>query len=134
MDTINASPKQTSASKFLGVALSLATGLWLVAMTTEMASAQTASSPQANETVAYGDLDLSTADGARTLLRRINVAAHRICGPEPVHSQLQPRLVSYYRDCVADSVDIAVARIGSPALLALHKGTQSPSSAALAAR
>jgi UrcA family protein len=134
MDTTYASPNRTLAKtpSLLGIALSAVTGIWLLAVTTEVASAQTA--PQSSHTVTYGDLDLSTADGARTLLRRIDLAAKRICGPEPVPSQLQPRLMAYYRDCISASTDTAVARVGAPALLAVHQKIQSPASAALAAR
>jgi UrcA family protein len=137
MDMIATSPGRASskAPSLLGIAQSAATGLWLVAMTAEMASAEIPplSAPTA-ETVAYSDLDLSTTGGARVLLNRIEYAAKRICGPEPVHSPLEPRAAAYYRDCVGASVDAAVAQVGSPALLALHKDIQSTSSVALAAR
>lgn len=134
MDTTLASPERASPKvpSLFGVALSAATGLWLVAMTAEMAHAETP--PQAAETVAYSDLDPSTTDGARLLLTRIESAARRICGPPPSHSPLQPRAAAYYRDCVLASVDAAVARVGSPALMALHNETQSTSSVSLAAR
>lgn len=133
MDTTHASPKQTSkVPSLLGIALSAATALWLVAMTSEMASAQTP--PQPSQDVTYADLDLSTADGARTLLRRIDLAAKRICGPEPVRTPLLPRAMADYDDCVAASVDMAAAKVGSPAALALKKEYQSPGSAVLAVR
>jgi UrcA family protein len=134
VDTTLASPKRASskASSLFGVALSAMAGLWIVAMTTEMAGAETPL--QSAETVTYSDLDLSTTDGARVLLTRIDRAAKRICGPGPSHSPLEPRAAAYYRNCVVASVDAAVARVGSPALLALHKDIQSTSSLALAAR
>lgn len=135
MDTTIASPRRASSNSFslFGVALSAATGLWLVAVTTEMAHADTPSPAQSVESVTYSDLDLSTADGARALLGRIEYAAKGVCGPEPVHSPLFPRAGAYYRDCVVASTDAAVARIGSPALLAVHRDTQSTSSLAIAA-
>ena len=133
MDTI-ASLERTSlkAPSLFGLALSAATGLWLAAMTAELAHAD--SPPVQAATVAYSDLDLSTTDGAHALLGRIDRAAKRICGPEPVHSPLTPRAGAFYRECVIASVDAAVTRIGSPALLALHNETQSTSSVSIAAR
>jgi UrcA family protein len=134
MDTTIASPGRVSSKipSLLGIALSVATALWLAAITTQMAQAETP--PQPAKAVAYSDLDLSTADGANALLTRIRHAARGVCGPEPVHSPLLPRAGAHYRDCVVASVDAAVERIGSPALLALHRETRSTSSVALAAR
>jgi UrcA family protein len=134
MDTTLASPKRASpkAPSILAAALSVGVGIWLVAMTTEMAMAQTPAAP--HTAVVYSDLDLTTADGAGALLKRINVAAMRICGPGPTHSPLMPREAAHYHNCVADSVDAAVARVGSPLLASLHNNTQSSISASLAAR
>jgi len=146
MDTNAASPAASSKralsmvpARGLSMMLTLAVGVWFAAITTGLAHADkpaiTADPtlPPAATTVAYSDLDVTTRDGARVLLHRINLAAKRICGPEPSHSPLQPREAAYYRDCVATSVDAAVAKVGSPALLALHD-TQSSSSVSIAAR
>jgi UrcA family protein len=134
MDTTRPSPKFASlkAPGLLAIALSAAVGLWLAAITTEIAAAETP--PQTTEAVTYGDLDLATTEGAQALLKRIDLAAKRICGPEPSHSPLEPRAAAYYRDCVTASADAAVARVGSPVMQALHEDTQSTGSTAIAAR
>jgi UrcA family protein len=82
----------------------------------------------------YADLDLSTADGAQALLRRIDLAAKCACGVEPSHSPLEPRAVAYFRDCVDASVDAAVARVGSPTLASIHDDIKSTTGVTLAAR
>jgi UrcA family protein len=133
MDTINASPNRPlRISGFLTVGLGIAVGLWLMGIAAQTAVAQ-APLDEASESVSYADLDLSKTDGARTLLYRIDRAARRACGPEPVYSPLQPRAAAFYRGCVTDASGAAVARIGSPLLTAMH-GEQQPASAALASR
>ena len=132
MDTINASPNRPlRISGILTAGLAVLIGVWLTGVGT--AIAQTAPDYKASESVSFADLDLGTSDGARTLLRRIDLAAKRVCGPEPSHSPLQPRVTAFYHRCVTDSVDVTVARIGSPLLSAMN-GEQKPASAALASR
>jgi UrcA family protein len=132
VDTINASPNRPlRISGFLTAGLAVIVGLWLTGVGT--AIAQTAPDYKASESVSYADLDLSTTDGARTLLRRIDLAAQRVCGPEPSHSPLQPHLTAFYGSCVRDSVDVTVARINSPLLSAMN-GEQKPAGATLASR
>ena len=132
MDTINASPNRPlRISGILTVGLGVVVALWLASVGT--AIAQTAPDYKVSESVSYADLDLGTSNGARTLLRRIDLAAKRVCGPEPSHSPLQPHLTAFYDRCVTDSVDATVTRIGSPLLSAMN-GEQKPASAALASR
>jgi UrcA family protein len=132
MDTINSSPNRPfRMSGLLTVGLGIAVGLWLAAAGS--AIAQTAPDYKASEAVSYADLDLSTADGARTFLRRIDLAAQRVCGPEPSRSPLQPHLTAFYSRCVRDSVDATVGRIDSPVLSAMN-GERNTAGAALASR
>jgi UrcA family protein len=132
MDTINASPNHPlRISGILTAGLGVVVALWLTGVGT--AIAQTPLDYKTSETISYADLNLGTSEGARTLLRRINLAARRVCGPEPSHSPLQPHLTAFYHRCVTDSVDVTVARIGSPLLSAMN-GEQKPASAALASR
>jgi UrcA family protein len=132
MDTINASPNRPlRISGFLTAGLAVIVGVWLTGVGT--AIAQTAPDYRASESVSYADLDLATSDGARTLLRRIDHAAQRVCGPEPSRSSLQPHLTAFYQRCVRDSVDATVVRIDSPLLSAMN-GEQKPAGAALASR
>lgn len=131
MDTTSSPNRPLRISGILTAGLGVVVALWLTGVGT--AIAQTAPDYRASEAVSYADLNLTTNDGARTLLRRIDLAAKRVCGPEPSNSPLQPRLVTFYRECVADSVDATVARIDSPLLSAMN-GEQKPAGAALASR
>lgn len=134
MDTINASSNRPlRISGFLTAGLGVVVGLWLTGIAAQAAIAQTPPDYKASEAVSYADLDLGTSDGARTLLRRIDFAAKRVCGPEPSHSPLQPHLTAFYQRCVMDSVDATVARIDSPLLTAM-RGEQQPGGATLASR
>ncbi len=153
MDTKTASPLASSkrhstawgrpqSPRFSGLAtaLTLGTGLWLAAVTAGLAQAEVsplkadATARPSAESVVYADLDLSTPDGARVLLKRIDLAARRICGPGPSHSPLEPRAAAYYRNCVVASVDAAVAGVGSPMLAVMHNDIKSATGATLAAR
>jgi UrcA family protein len=131
MDTTSSPNRPLRLSGFLTAGLGVVVGLWLTGVGT--AIAQTAPDYRASEEVSYSDLDLATSDGARTLLRRIDLAAKRVCGPEPSNSPLQPHLTAFYGRCVSDSVDASVARIGSPLLSAMN-GEQKTAGAAFAAR
>jgi UrcA family protein len=125
MDTT--SPTRTS-SKLLSIALAAGVGLWLTAFTADMAVAEPVN--KQSTPVLFGDLDLRTEAGAKTLLTRITKAARSACG-ELTHSALLPRESAHHRVCVADAVDAAVARVDAPMLAALHK---SQPDMALAAR
>jgi UrcA family protein len=115
MDTTMTSP---TSSKLLSIALTAGVGLWLTAFATGMASAEPVNKQIA--AVSYGDLDLKTEAGAKVLLTRIGKAAKSACG-DLVHTPLLPREGAYRRECVAEAVDAAVARIDAPMLAALHK-------------
>ena len=127
MDTNMTSPNRVS-SKFFSIALTAGVGLWLTAMAPDMAVADPVRKQSAP--VTYGDLDLSTEQGAKTLLTRISKAAKTACG-ELTHSALLPRESAYQWQCVTGAVDAAVARIDAPLVAALHK---SQPGIALAAR
>ena len=71
-------------------------------------------------TVAFSDLDLSTTEGARALLRRINVAAHEACGTS-VHSPLLPRAAVQHDRCVVAATESALNRIDSPMVAQVHR-------------
>ena len=132
MDTINASPNRPlRLSGILTAGLGVVVALWVTGVGT--AIAQTAPDYKASEAVSYADLNLATSDGAHTLLQRIDLAAKRVCGPEPSHSPLQPHATAFYQRCVMDSVDATVTRIGSPLLSAMN-GEQKSAGAALASR
>jgi UrcA family protein len=131
MDTTTSPNRPLRISGVLTAGLAVIVSVWLTSVGT--AIAQTAPDYKASEAIRYSDLDLSTANGARTLLHRIDLAARRVCGSEPSHSPLEPRSAAFYRQCVADSVDATVARIDAPLLTAML-GEQQPGGATLASR
>ena len=133
MDTTTSPNRPLRLSGFITAGLPVIVGLWLTGIAAETAVAQTAPDYKASESVSYADLDLSTPHGARTLLRRIDFAAKRVCGPEPSHSPLQPQLTAFYQRCVRESVDTTVDSIGSSLLSAMN-GEQKTAGAALASR
>lgn len=133
MDTNLPSSKRL-ASKADGVStagvfstvLSIGAVVWAVGAFAGAATAQTPAripvSQTSHQEVAYSDLNLSTQEGARALLQRIDIAAKRVCGAEPVRSPLQPRLVGAFERCVSDAVDASVAQLNAPLVVALHTG------------
>jgi UrcA family protein len=128
MDTNATSPKHSS--HLLAAALSV--GATICAATAGAAYAQT---PQrAVETVSIADLDLSTADGARAFLKRLDLAAQRACGVEPVHSPLLPREPTRFEQCVREAVTNAVNGTAEPAVMALNSETALSAGTTLASR
>jgi UrcA family protein len=77
--------------------------------------------PPAYETI--GIADLSTADGARTRLKRIDIAAQRACGGDPVCSPLFPRQHGLFEKCVRDAVASAVRTADEPMIASAHTET-----------
>jgi UrcA family protein len=55
-------------------------------------------------TVAYGDLDMSTVNGGKTLLTRIQSAARKVCGDSDAYSPLHPRSETQCRRATVASV------------------------------
>lgn len=82
------------------------------------AQAQSAEARFAHKvTVKYGDVNLSTESGARTLYRRIRGAARSVCGEEG-RSIDEQRM---WARCVRNSMDEAVATVHSPLVTAIYK-------------
>ena len=79
--------------------------------------------------VLYRDLNLGTDDGARLMLGRIRHAAKQLCGPQPGDA-LQTLYV--YKPCVDQTIDRAVARLGSSRVAVLNGGKASPATMELA--
>lgn len=76
--------------------------------------------------VSYADLNLSTGEGASTLLHRIRRAAKDVCGDHG------PSLVEVadWQVCVISATDDAVRSVHSPLLTALYSGQRvSPATA-----
>jgi UrcA family protein len=68
-------------------------------------------------TVHYGDVDLSTTEGAATLYRRLQGAARFVCG-ESDSSLAQQRS---WNDCYRRAVADAVGTVDNPRLTALYR-------------
>jgi len=82
-----------------------------------VAQATTAANDVPTIVVAYGDLDLGTDDGVRTLYRRISVAAARVC---PFQESMDPERVSYFKSCRDAAISRAVSELKVGQLAALH--------------
>jgi len=133
MDTNLPSSKRTASKNdgvtttgVLSTVLSIGAVVWAVGAFSGVATAQTPAripvSQLSHEEVVYSDLDVSTQEGARALLKRLDNAARRVCGAEPSRSPLQPRLIMTYERCVSDALDASVAQVNAPLVVALHTG------------
>jgi UrcA family protein len=71
-------------------------------------------------TVRFGDLDISTTAGAKTLYQRIRGAARTVCGEEEDYDLgLDARRA--WNSCYQSAVNGAVDKVHSPLLRALHR-------------
>ena len=131
MDT-NATSPNTSSSTTGRLAAALSISAAICAAADGAATAQT--SRPAVETVSVADLDLSTADGARAFLKRLDIAAQRACGVEPVHSPLLPREPARFEQCVRDAITAAANQTAEPMVLALNSETSLSGGTTLASR
>jgi UrcA family protein len=68
--------------------------------------------------VRTGDLDLTRAEGAQALLQRLKFAAARACDANAPDRDL--RMMAFRRDCVADTLDRAVASVSAPLVKRLY--------------
>jgi UrcA family protein len=68
-------------------------------------------------TVGYSDLDLTTTQGARTLLERIESASEAVCGDEQPNAD--PAELRVIRGCRLAAVSQAVRRVRNPLLASL---------------
>jgi UrcA family protein len=81
--------------------------------------------------VPYGDLDLATAEGARTMLERIHDALERLCA-QPV-SPLLPRAAAEAYRCRTSLMARSVAQLNAPAVSREYARTSSTAPALVAA-
>ena len=65
--------------------------------------------------VRYQDVDISTADGAAALVKRIENASERVCGG-PHNRKTSLKEKADYKQCVKDAADEAVRGVNSPAV------------------
>jgi UrcA family protein len=70
--------------------------------------------------VRFTDVDISTAHGADTLVRRLKNASERVCGgPHNRKESLRER--SSYKTCVKEAMDEAVQGVNAPAVSEAYK-------------
>jgi UrcA family protein len=67
--------------------------------------------------VAFGDLNLDSAQGAKILYSRLRYAAQDVCSPYQSNELARRRV---WRTCVERSLSDAVGRINKPQVTALH--------------
>jgi UrcA family protein len=73
-----------------------------------------------SKVVRFGDLDITKAEGARVLYRRIQAAAQQVCA-SPLSRNLDT--AAEERICTQTAVDNAVRRVNSEQLTALRFGS-----------
>jgi UrcA family protein len=78
--------------------------------------------------ISTSGFDLTTTDGASSLLRKIHHAAERGCREDANWD----RWSRDFDRCRADTVNAAVAKIGAPTVTALHRGESAPTQVAAA--
>lgn len=123
MDTNFPSPNHASSSIVSGILstiLSVGAVAWVIGGAAGVATAQTSPAKTEAAHVVYSDLNLSTEDGAKTLLRRVNAAANEACGAN-VHSPLLPRTATQHDRCVAVTTQSAIDSIGSLTVAQVHR-------------
>ena len=94
----------------------------LAVLATSPAAVQAAGFDQTSVKVAYGDLDLSRAEGQTLLQSRIQSAASEVCGGNEVHHRGLSEEVAF-RACREDTA--------SDGLAAVHKASVSISTVAM---
>ena len=72
-------------------------------------------------TVPYGDLNLSTRDGAKAVLQRIEQAARQVCKPDADIANL-PGMGDWSRICERDRIRDAVSHLDAPMVTAAFNG------------
>lgn len=70
--------------------------------------------------VAYSDLDVNSPSGVKILLARLEAAAKRVCGPEPMPLNLNAG--GRFKRCTRQAVDEAVAGLHQPQVAAVYTG------------
>jgi UrcA family protein len=93
----------------------------LSALASSFAAVSTAADNQetTSQTVKYGDLDVSSPQGAAKLYGRIVRAAENVCGKRDIPSH-DLYFRASVRDCVKKSIADAVTKVGQPELLAVY--------------
>ena len=76
-----------------------------------------------SQVVTYSDLNLTSPEGASTLVNRINSAAKRTCSPAPVHGASFADTTDYQR-CMSQATGHAVGGLNNRAVTYAYKRRQ----------
>jgi len=107
---------QTLHTRILGTVIALA-GTFGLALSAQAGDHTPSAFPAV--TVKYGDLNIDSKAGARTLYARLGRAAERACGGKPSLIVDMPRY-RRFTACYEDALDRAVQTVDKPQLQALH--------------
>jgi UrcA family protein len=86
---------------------------------TQAAPAVSADGQPVALSVRHDDIDLSTAKGARLMINRLDEAASAVCGGAS-YAQREYKQALHSTACYKDSMNRAVATLGSPTVNALY--------------
>ena len=104
--------------------LYIAAGLAALTLT-EAASAQTVRVADTDQTrvatVHYADLDLSSREGAKSLIRRVRQASDAVCGGAPSIANLNGQVI--YDECMARTSDAAIRKLDRPLVSVIYRGS-----------
>jgi UrcA family protein len=80
-----------------------------------------AQSQPESRVVTYGELDVNSAAGADTLIRRIDNAAEQVCGVND--GRTNTRQAQINRACEVETTDNGVYDTGNPVVIARYEGS-----------
>jgi UrcA family protein len=113
---------RTSCTNLRGV---IATAIFsALALSFTAVSAAADSNPVRSSVVKFGDLNLSSPEGADTLYRRIRGAASNVCWLTTGADDPAKTLVA---GCIHKAVSDAVSKVNNPALFAVYNAKNKPS-------
>lgn len=75
-----------------------------------------------SEKVSFSDLNVSKREGAQQLYSRLQQAAKRVCGVEPLRVSRSVGELSKSMRCYRQTLDASVAKIDSEELAEIHAG------------
>lgn len=117
MNRNHITPMQFAASVILRSAAAAAATVLLTVAPAKADQAVANDAEALQMAVRYADLDLTSAEGASTLYRRIVAAAHRVCPDSGVRDA---HTLQAIRECRAQAIQRAVDGVGSTQLAAVH--------------
>ncbi len=99
-----------------------ASALALAVVAFPVAAASPSSIDDARVSVSFADLNINSEAGARTLYRRLRQASASVCNRDSLRELGSLAAVAKAEACYTETLDEAVAKIGSEALRKVHSG------------